>query len=45
MNTVVNSANSAGTKTNKPTIIQQAPPEGSVIDQGDSDYDPDYVWE
>jgi uncharacterized protein YegL len=43
MNTVVNSANSAG--TNKPTIIQQAPPQGSAIDQGDSDYDPDYVWE
>ena len=43
MNTVVNSANSTG--TNRPTIIQQAPPQGSVIDQGDSDYDPDYVWE
>jgi uncharacterized protein YegL len=43
MNTVVNSANSTG--TDKPDIIQQAPPQGSPIDQGDSDYDPDYVWE
>jgi uncharacterized protein YegL len=43
MNTVVNSTNSAG--TDNPDIIQQAPPQGSPIEQGDSDYDPDYVWE
>jgi uncharacterized protein YegL len=43
MNTVVNSANSTG--TSKPTIIQQVPPQGSGINQGDSEYDPDYVWE
>ena len=43
MNTVVNSANSAG--TSKPAIMQQPPQLGSGIEQGDSDYDPDYVWE
>ena len=40
-NTVVNSANS--TRTNTPNILQQTPPQGSQIDQGDSSYDPNFV--
>ena len=40
MNTVVNSSNSTG--TDNPDIIQQAPPQGSPINQGDSLYDPNY---
>jgi hypothetical protein len=37
---VVNSSNSTG--TDNPDIIQQAPPQGSPINQGDSLYDPNY---
>lgn len=47
MNTVINSANSArptSTGTTNPALLQQAPTQGSQIDHGDSDYDPDYVW-
>jgi uncharacterized protein YegL len=40
MNTVVNSSHSTG--TDNPDIIQQAPPHGSPIDQGNSLYDPNY---
>jgi uncharacterized protein YegL len=42
MNTVVTSGHSAG--AGQPVITQQAPAPGSGIEQGDSDYDPDYVW-
>jgi uncharacterized protein YegL len=42
MNTVVTSGHTAG--AGQPAITQQPPSPGSGIQQGDSDYDPDYVW-
>jgi uncharacterized protein YegL len=41
MNTVVTAGRTAS--TGKPTIAQQPPSPGSGIQQGDSEYDPDYV--
>ena len=43
MNTVVASAHTAGPGQSA-TIAQQPPAKGSGIEQGDSEYDPDYVW-
>ena len=42
MNTVVTSGHTAG--AGQPVITQQPPAPGTGIQQGDSDYDPDYVW-
>ena len=42
MNTVVTSGQTAG--AGQPAITQQPPAPGSGIQQGDSEYDPDYVW-
>ena len=42
MNTVVTSGHTR--EPGQPAITQQPPAAGSGIEQGDSEYDPDYVW-